>query len=69
MSGILIQHLLGLVVGLIYIVVAFIIKFTGTNWLTKLLPPVGNRANDHDNWLGVNPVSIGNIGLDGNGFD
>ena len=57
------------VVGLIYIVVAFIIKFTGTNWLTKLLPPVVIGPMIMIIGLGLAPVAIGNIGLDGNGFD
>lgn len=27
-------------VGLVYVIIAFIVKFTGTKWLNKLLPPV-----------------------------
>ena len=33
--------ILGMIlVGLIYVIVALVIKFVGTNWLGKLLPPI-----------------------------
>lgn len=51
--------------GIIYVIVAAIIKFTGTNWLDKLLPPivVGSvviviglgLAGVAINWSGLNP--------------
>lgn len=50
-------------VGLIYILVAIIIKFVGTNWLSKLLPPVVIGPMIMIIGLGLAPSAIGQIGL------
>ena len=54
-----------MVVGLIYIVVATIIHFTGKDWLEKLLPPVVIGPMIMVIGLGLAPSAIGQIGLDG----
>lgn len=56
-------------VGLIYIVVATIIHFTGKNWLEKLLPPVVIGPMIMVIGLGLAPSAIGQIGLSGTVFD
>ena len=58
-----------MVVGLIYIVVATIIHFTGKNWLEKLLPPVVIGPMIMVIGLGLAPSAIGQIGLSGAEFD
>lgn len=50
-------------VGLIYIVVALIIKFVGKDWLEKLLPPVVIGPMIMIIGLGLAPSAIGQIGL------
>ncbi len=50
-------------VGLIYVIVAIIIKFVGTNWLSKLLPPVVIGPMIMIIGLGLAPSAIGQIGL------
>ena len=52
-----------MVVGLIYIVVATIIHFTGKNWLDKLLPPVVIGPMIMIIGLGLAPSAISQIGL------
>lgn len=52
-----------MVVGLIYIVVAIIIKFVGKNWLNKLLPPVVIGPMIMVIGLGLAPSAINQIGL------
>lgn len=52
-----------IVVGLIYIVVAIIIKFVGKNWLNKLLPPVVIGPMIMVIGLGLAPSAINQIGL------
>ncbi|MDY0063533.1 MAG: solute carrier family 23 protein [Bacilli bacterium] len=54
-----------ILVGLIYIAIALIIKFTGTKWLHHLLPPVVIGPMIIIIGLGLAPVAIGNIGLTG----
>lgn len=50
-------------VGLIYIVVALIIKFVGKDWLEKLLPPVVIGPMIMIIGLGLAPSAISQIGL------
>ncbi len=52
-------------VGLIYIVFATIIRFTGKNWLDKLLPPVVIGPMIMIIGLGLAPSAISQIGLGG----
>lgn len=52
-----------MVVGLIYIIVAIIIKFAGKAWLEKLLPPVVIGPMIMIIGLGLAPSAIGQIGL------
>lgn len=57
---------LGLIlVGLVYVVVAMIIKFVGSEWLKKLLPPVVIGPMIIIIGLGLAPVAIGSAGLTG----
>ena len=53
-----------LVVGLIYLVVAFIIKLIGKNWLDKLLPPVVIGPMIMIIGLSLAGSAITNIGID-----
>ena len=50
-------------VGLIYIIVAIIIKFAGKDWLEKLLPPVVIGPMIMIIGLGLAPSAISQIGL------
>ena len=50
-------------VGLIYVVIAIIIKFTGKKWLDKLLPPVVIGPMIMIIGLGLAPSAINQIGL------
>ncbi len=50
-------------VGLIYVIVAIIIMFVGTNWLNKLLPPVIIGPMIMVIGLGLAPNAISQIGL------
>lgn len=52
-----------MVVGLIYIIFATIIHFTGKNWLDKLLPPVVIGPMIMIIGLGLAPSAISQIGL------
>lgn len=52
-----------MVVGLIYMIVAIIIKFVGKNWLNKLLPPVVIGPMIMVIGLGLAPSAINQIGL------
>lgn len=52
-----------MVVGLIYIIVALIIKFIGSSWLNKLLPPVVIGPMIMIIGLGLAPSAISQIGL------
>lgn len=52
-----------MVVGLIYVLIAIIIKFAGKNWLDKLLPPVVIGPMIMIIGLGLAPSAIGQIGL------
>lgn len=57
-------------VGLLYVVVAIIIKFVGKTWLDKLLPPVVIGPMIMVIGLGLAPSAIGQIGLaEGTPFD
>lgn len=58
-----------MVVGLIYIAIALIIKFAGTKWLHKMLPPVVIGPMIIIIGLGLAPVAISNIGLEASSFD
>lgn len=55
-------------VGLIYIVVATIIHFTGKNWLEKLLPPVVIGPMIMVIGLGLAPNAVAQMGLAGGEF-
>lgn len=50
-------------VGLIYVIVAIIIKFTGKDWLEKLLPPVVIGPMIMIIGLGLAPSAISQIGI------
>lgn len=52
-------------VGIIYAVVATIIRFTGNGWIKKLLPPVVVGPTIITIGLGLAPVAIGSAGLNG----
>ena len=52
-----------MVVGLIYVLVALIIKLAGKAWLDKLLPPVVIGPMIMIIGLGLAPSAIGQIGL------
>jgi len=57
-------------VGLIYVIVAIIIKFAGKQWLEKLLPPVVIGPMIMIIGLGLAPSAISQIGLaDGTAID
>jgi len=57
-------------VGLVYIIVALIIKLVGKEWLEKLLPPVVIGPMIMVIGLGLAPSAISQIGLtDGTAFD
>ncbi len=57
---------IGLVlVGLIYIIVAVVIKFVGSAWLKRLLPPVVIGPMIIIIGLGLAPIAIGSAGLNG----
>ncbi len=57
-----------MIVGLIYITVAMIIKFTGTNWLKKILPPVVIGPMIAIIGLSLAGVAISQTGLQGEVF-
>lgn len=52
-----------MVVGIIYIIVSFIIKFIGKNWLDKILPPVIIGPMIMIIGLGLAPSAISQMGL------
>lgn len=54
-----------ILVGLIYIIVAFVIKYVGSEWLKKLLPPVVIGPMIIIIGLGLAPIAIGSAGLNG----
>ncbi|TVP86671.1 MAG: uracil permease [Acholeplasmataceae bacterium] len=56
-------------VGLIYLVVAFVIRYAGKAWLDKLLPPVVIGPMIMIIGLGLAPVAIGQAGLSPNSAD
>lgn len=51
-------------VGLVYIIVAIIIKFAGKGWINKVLPPVVIGPMIMVIGLGLAPTAISQIGLD-----
>ena len=51
------------VVGLIYIIVAIIVRFTGKEWINKLLPPVVIGPMIMIIGLGLAPTAISEIGI------
>lgn len=55
-----------MIVGLVYAVVATIIRFVGSGWLRKLLPPVVIGPMIIIIGLSLAPVAISSAGLDGN---
>ncbi len=54
-------------VGLTYIIVAFIIRFTGSGWIKKLLPPVVVGPMIIIIGLSLANIAVGNIGIGPNG--
>lgn len=56
-------------VGLIYILVSFIIRFAGADWLEKLLPPVVIGPMIMIIGLGLAPSAVSQIGLSSNTID
>jgi len=54
-----------MVVGIIYVIVATIIRFTGNGWIKKILPPVVIGPVIIIIGLSLAPVAIGSAGLDG----
>ena len=52
-----------MVVGLIYVIVAILIKFLGKNWIDKILPPVVIGPMIMIIGLGLAPTAISQIGL------
>ena len=56
-------------VGLIYIIVAIIIKFVGKNWLDKLLPPIVIGPMIMIIGLGLAPSAISQLGLSNGTID
>ena len=58
-----------MVVGLIYVVIAIIIRFIGKEWLEKLLPPVVIGPMIMIIGLGLAPSAISQIGLSSNTLD
>lgn len=54
-----------MIVGLIYCLVALVIRFAGSAWLKKLLPPVVVGPMIIIIGLGLAPVAIGSAGLSG----
>lgn len=56
-------------VGLIYIIVAIIIKFAGKDWLEKLLPPVVIGPMIMIIGLGLAPSAVSQIGLSADKID
>jgi len=56
-------------VGLIYIIVAIIIKFVGKNWLKELLPPIVIGPMIMIIGLGLAPSAISQLGLSGGEID
>lgn len=56
-------------VGLIYIIVAIIIKFVGKGWLDKLLPPIVIGPMIMIIGLGLAPSAISQLGLSGDVLD
>lgn len=52
-----------MVVGLIYILVAFIIKLVGSSWLDKVLPPLVIGPMIMIIGLGLAPSAVGQIGI------
>lgn len=55
------------VIGIIYVVLALVIKYTGKAWLEKLLPPVIVGPMIILIGLTLSPTAIGMAGLDGSG--
>ena len=58
-----------MVVGLIYVLIAIIIKFVGKTWLEKILPPVVIGPMIMIIGLGLAPSAISQIGLDTGSVD
>jgi len=56
-------------VGLVYIIVAIIIKIVGKKWLEKILPPVIIGPMIMVIGLGLAPTAIQEVGIDGSAFD
>ncbi len=58
-----------MIVGLIYVLVALLIKIFGKTWINKLIPPVVIGPMIMVIGLGLAPSAISSIGIDGTSFD
>lgn len=58
-----------MVVGVIFVIVATIIHFTGNKWINKLLPPIVIGPMIIIIGLGLAPTAVENIGLNGNAVE
>jgi uracil permease len=54
-----------MLVGVIYCIIALVIRYTGSGWLKKILPPVVVGPMIIIIGLGLAPVAIGSAGLNG----
>lgn len=54
-----------MIVGLIYCIIALVIRYTGSGWLKKILPPVVVGPMIIIIGLGLAPVAVGSAGLTG----
>ncbi len=54
-----------MLVGIVYVIVAFIIRIFGSNWINKLLPPIVIGPMIVIIGLYLAPIAIGYAGLDG----
>lgn len=54
-----------MIVGIIYVIIAYIIKFTGKKWIEKLLPPIIVGPMIMIIGLGLASAAVGQIGLTG----
>ena len=57
------------IVGLIYVLVAVLIKIFGKKWINKLIPPIVIGPMIMVIGLGLAPSAISSIGIDGSAFD
>lgn len=56
-------------VGIIYVIVALLVKFFGKKWINKLIPPIVIGPMIMVIGLGLAPSAISSIGIDGTSFE